>query len=109
MKIEEYVNSLIKEKEELKSACKTQIEKIRLMKREITKLNNTISKNYKKILKLENENESINMKIKNELIDVKNDLSNLKVEHDALKLKYNEIVKENEQFKFIFDEIEKNM
>ena len=77
MKIEEYVNSLIKEKEELKSACKTQIEKIRLMKREITKLNNTISKNYKKILKLENENESINMKIKNELIDkeIENGLS----------------------------------
>ena len=44
----DYINILIKEKESLTELCKSHAETIRLMKREIGKLNNTILKKDKK-------------------------------------------------------------
>ena len=44
MKTADYINTLIKEKEELKKLCISHVETIRLQKREIQNLNNTILK-----------------------------------------------------------------
>ena len=104
MKTIDYINSLIKERDELKELCKSHSEKIYLMKKEMTKINNTNLKLDKKIQKLENE--SINIKIKNELDKVKNDFKNLKEEYKNLQSKYNDIVNENVELKRIFNEIE---
>ena len=46
MKTVDYINTLIKEKEELKALCKSHVETIRTMKREISKLNNDIFFNF---------------------------------------------------------------
>ena len=76
MKTVDYINTLIKEKEELKALCKSHVETIRLIKKELSKLNTTITKKDKRILKLENE--SPNVKIQKELEKVKNELNTLK-------------------------------
>lgn len=107
MKAIDYINTLIKENEELKSLCKSHVETIRLIKRELSKLNNTITKKDKIILKLENE--SSNVKIQKELEKVKNELNKLKSEYDTLQHKYNDVMIENKELKLIFDEIENNM
>ena len=104
MKTIDYINSLIEEKENLKTLCKTHVETIRAIKRELAKLNTTIVKKDKKILKLETE--SPNVKTQKELDKVKNELIQLKAEYDNLLNKYNEVVKENTDLKSIFDEIE---
>jgi predicted nucleic acid-binding Zn-ribbon protein len=104
MKAVDYINRLIKERDEFKELCKKHVERINLMKREMIKLNNTNLKMYKKIQKLENE--SINIKTKNELDKVKNDFKHLKEEYKDLQSKYNDIVNENVELKRIFDEIE---
>jgi chromosome segregation ATPase len=102
----DYINELIKEKEELKELYKKQFETIHLMKIEITKLNNSILKKDKKIQKLESE--SLNIKTKNELDKVKNDLKKMKTDYKDLQNMYNAVVAENEELKRIFDEIEKS-
>ncbi len=104
MKTIDYINTLIKEKEELKALCKSHVETIRLIKKELSKLNNTITKKDKRILKLENE--SPNVKIQKELEKVKNELNTLKAEYDTLQRKYNDVMSENQEFKRVFDEIE---
>ena len=104
MKTIDYINTLIKEKEELKALCKSHVETIRLIKKELSKLNNTITKQDKRILKLENE--SPNVKIQKELEKVKNELNTLKAEYDTLQRKYNDVMSENQEFKRVFDEIE---
>ena len=118
MKTVDYINSLIKEKEELTALCKTHVETIRTMKRELTKLNSIIAKKDKKINKLENE--SINNKMQNELNKAQNELKNLdlkyyelKSNHEILNNKYNilkkrceEVTNENLELKSIFDEID---
>ena len=106
MKAVDYINTLIKERDEIKEICKSHIETIRLMKREIMKLNITISKHEKKIQKLESE--SVNIKTKNELDNVKSDLKKLKTDYKDLQNNYNAVVAENEELKRIFDEIEKS-
>ena len=53
MKAVEYINSLIKERDELKDLCKSHVETIRTMKKEFIKLNNEIVRKDKKIQKLE--------------------------------------------------------
>jgi predicted nucleic acid-binding Zn-ribbon protein len=107
MKTVDYINTLIKEKEELKALCKSHVETIRLMKREMNKLNNTITKKDKRIKKLENE--SPNIKLQKELDKVKNDLNILKIEYDSLQSKYNSVMCENEELKSVFDDIENNI
>ena len=96
MKVKDYINSLIEEKESLKSACKAHVETIRFMKRELVKNNDTISKKDKKILKLENE---LNLLLKNtninasvELESVKNELNMLKSSYEDLKNMYDDIL-----------------
>lgn len=100
----DYINELIKEKEELKELYKKQFKTIHLMKIEINKLNNAILKKDKKIQKLESE--SINIKTKNGLDKVKNDLKNLKIDYKELQDKYNAVVNENVELKHIFEELE---
>lgn len=100
----DYINELIKEKEFLNELCKKHVEKIHFMKREIIKLNNVILKKDKKIKKIESE--SLNIKTKNELDKVKNDLKNLKIDYKELQDKYNAVVNENVELKYIFEEAE---
>ena len=104
MKTVDYINTLIKEKEELKALCKSHVETIRLIKKELSKLNTTITKKDKRILKLENE--SPNVKIHKELERVKTELNMLKAEYDTLQRKYNDVMSENQELKRVFDEIE---
>ena len=107
MKSIDYINTLIKEKENLSALCKSHVETIRLMKREMNKLSNTITKKDKRIQKLENE--SPNIKLQKELDKVKNDLNVLKAEYDSLQSKYNTAMLENEELKSVFDDIESNI
>ena len=65
MKTVDYINTLIKEKEELKALCKSHVETIRTMKREISKLNNDILRKDRKIQNLEGDIKSPNEKIQN--------------------------------------------
>jgi chromosome segregation ATPase len=104
MKTIDYINTLIKEKEELKALCKSHVETIRLIKKELNKLNTTITKKDKKILKLESE--SLNVKTQKELDKVKSELIELKAKYDDLHTKYDEVVRENVDLRKIFDEIE---
>ena len=104
MKTVDYINTLIKEKESLTALCKSHVETIRLIKRELGKLNNTITKKDKKISKLESG--SVNAKTQKELEKVKNELSKLKADYGDLQSKYNNVVRENAELKRIFDEIE---
>ena len=104
MKTLDYINTLIKERDEFKEMCKKHVETIRLIKRELTKLNNTISKKDKKIQKLEND--ANNFKTQKELEKVKNELKVLKTEYKDLQSKYDFVVNENIELKRIFDEIE---
>lgn len=104
MKTIDYINSLIKERDKFKEMCENHIETIRLIKRELVKLNNNITKKDKKIAKLENE--SLNLKTQREFDKVKNDLKNLKIEYKNLENKYNAAMNENAELKSIFDEIE---
>ena len=97
MKTIDYINSLIKERDEFKELCKKHAETIHTLKREVTKLNNTNQKQEKKILKLECE--SLNTKIKLELDKVKNELSDLKIKYDT-------VVNENVEMKRILEDID---
>lgn len=135
MKTADYINSLNKEIEELKELCKSHINTIRLQKREIFNLNNIILKKDKKIKKFENNQYVIDIQrelenVKNELSELKidylnlqnknnevdgsikktqrgkNELSKLKSEYSVLKDEYDRLVKENEEYKRIFDEVE---
>ena len=104
MKTVDYNHTLAKENEELKGLCKKHVETIRMIKRELIKLNSTISKKDKKIIKLESD--SLNIKAQKELDEVKQKFNKLKAEYDTLQHKYNSVVSENEGLKKIFDEIE---
>ena len=104
MKTIDYINSLIKERDKFKEMCENHIETIRLIKRELVKLNNNITKKDKKIAKLENE--SLNLKTQREFDKVKNDLKNLKIEYKNLENKYNAAMDENAELKRIFNDIE---
>lgn len=97
MKTIDYINSLIKERDEFKELCKKHVETIHSMKREMTKLNNKNQKQEKKILKLESE--SFNIKMKAELDKVKNELS-------ELKIKYNAVVNENVEMKRVLEYVD---
>ena len=106
MKTIDYINTLIKEKESLTALCKSHVETINLIKKEMKQLKDTILKKDKKIVKLESEIEPSNEKMKKELKDIKNELSKLRESYDDLLNKYNAAVEENTEFKRIFDEIE---
>jgi predicted nucleic acid-binding Zn-ribbon protein len=136
MKTVDYINTLIKEKEELKTLCKRHVATIQALKRELVKIKVDITKKDKKIQSLENSLDGNKMqdnidRLNNELNDLRvknNELlhnyelllkrsegesktkggsSKLKSEYNILKRKYDEVVKENEELKSIFDDIDK--
>ena len=91
------VNSLIKERDELKEICKSHLETIRMMKRELLKKDKRLSKF---------ENEQNNTKLEKELNRIKEDFETLNLKYNDLQQQYNEVVCENEEFKSIFYEID---
>lgn len=137
MKTIDYIKNLIREKENLEELCKSHVETIRVMKRDIANLNNDLLRKKKKIHNLESEIKSPNENTQKELEAVKSELRILKEEYDTLQQKYDNIkpqkasnkakselsdlkakyedlkkmydavVCENEEYKRIFDEIEK--
>lgn len=137
MKTIDYINSLIKEKEELTTLCKSHVETILTLKKEVKKLNTIILTKDKKIKKLESNSNSIEKdelesikkqlnqfklkydKLKNEYDDVilttpvekhqkdTGELNKLKSEYKKLQRKCESIILENEEYKRIFDEMEK--
>lgn len=108
MKAIDCINTLIKENEDLKTLCKSHVETIRLMKRELNKINNTITKKDKKIQKLESDSLKTNEKKQKEIDKVKNELNNLKEDYKELQSKYKDVMNENVEFKRIFDDISSN-
>ena len=132
MKTVDYINTLIKEKEELRELCKSHVETMRLLKREIGKLNVSILRKDNKIQKMENNSIIANLenelnalkKEHNNLKDMyadlqskydemlpknkksKNELSKLRTEYSILKKKYDDIVLKNAELVKIFDDIE---
>ena len=104
----EYINSLIKERDEFKDISKKHAETIRSLKIELKRLNRIISKSDKQsnIDNDESNDESINIKSQKELDKVKNELKKLKADKKDLQNKYNDILLENEELKRIFNEIE---
>jgi multidrug resistance efflux pump len=105
MKTMEYINSLIKERDEFKDISKKHAETIRLLKIELKRLNRIISKNGNQNNNIDND-DSINIKSQKELDKVKNELKKLKADKKDLQNKYNDILLENEELKRIFNDIE---
>lgn len=105
MKAIDYINSLIKERDEYKEKCKKYSETIHFLK---NRTDNDTPKNEVEdtVIVQIPENESVNVKIQKELDKVKNELKKLKAEHKELKSKYNNVVCENIELKRIFDEVE---
>lgn len=108
MKAIDYINSLIKERDEYKEKCKKYSETIHFLK---NRTDNDTPKNEVEdtVIVQIPENESVNVKIQKELdkLDkVKNELKKLKAEHKELKSKYNDVVCENIELKRIFNEVE---
>ena len=99
MKAADYINILIKERDELKELCKTHVETIRLFQRDLIKKD-------KKIQKIEREIKSPNEKTQKELNDIKNELNTLKAEYKDLQNEYNILFEENEEYKRIFEDVE---
>lgn len=100
----EYINSLIKERDEFKDISKKHAETIRSLKIELKRLNRIISKSDKQ--SNIDDDESINIKSQKELDKVKNELKKLKADKKDLQNKYNDILLENEELKRIFNEME---
>ena len=105
MKTMEYINSLIKERDEFKDISKKHAETIRSLKIELKRLNRIISKNGNQNNNIDND-DSINIKSQKELDKVKNELKKLKADKKDLQNKYNDILLENEELKRIFNEME---
>ncbi len=104
MKTSDYINSLIKERDNFKEICKSHVETIQLLNKELIKKD-------KKIIKLEKDClNSLDMnkqkQQKNKLEIIKSELDALKKEYDELQHKYNDVVKENEELKIVLDVIE---
>ena len=129
MKTIDYINSLIKEKDELKALCKTHVRTIHTLRKEIQDLKKVISKKDLEIKQIESQD---NITDQNELESVKNELNmlglkynklqnmyddvlknssfkslnKLKTEHKKLQRKYEDSMRENEEYKRLFEEIE---
>jgi predicted nucleic acid-binding Zn-ribbon protein len=94
MKTADYINSLIKERDDLRTLCKSNAEMIRLQKQEISKLNGIISKKDKKLQEVQHL--TINANLQEELNIAKNDLNRLRSEYADLQSKYDNDIKKNE-------------
>lgn len=106
----EYINSIIKERNELKQIYKKQSTEMLFMKRELRKLKNIISKKEKNNPEPNSEPkpnfESDFLKAKKELNKAKNELKKIKAENKDLQNKYKTIMDENTELKNIIDEIQ---
>lgn len=114
----EYINSIIKERNELKQIYKKQSTEMLFMKRELRKLKNIISKKEKNNPEPNSELnpepnsepkpnfESDFFKAKKELNKAKNELKKIKAENKDLQNKYKTIMDENTELKNIIDEIQ---
>ena len=101
MKVIDYINSLIKERDELKELCKTHSETIRLLNKELLKKD-------KKIQKLEKTTDNTNTKKElDELFEINKEFESLKVNYENLQYMYNDVVEENKELKSVIDEIER--
>lgn len=130
MKTIDYINSLIKEKDELKALCKTHVRTIHTLRKEIQDLKKVISKKDLETKQIEKQD---NITLQNELESLKNELYNLNLKYDKLKnmyddvqknssvkslnklktkhkdlqSKYEKIMRENDEYKLFFEEIER--
>ena len=130
MKTIDYINSLIKENDELKALCKTHVRTIHTLRKEIQDLKKVISKKDLEIKQIESQD---NITDQNELESVKNELNmlglkynklqnmyddvlknssfkslnKLKTEHKKLQRKYEDSMRENEEYKRLFEELER--
>ena len=93
MKTIDYINSLIKERDELKTLCKSHVETIRLIKRELVKLNHNMSKKDKQISELENG--KIDVSLQTEFNTVKDELNDLTKKYEELLQKYEKLQADN--------------
>lgn len=95
MKTIDYINALIKEKDEYKELCKNHVENIYQLNRKIVNLKNDILRKDKKIKNLESE-ETLTVTQKNleiannELIQLREDYENLKNMYDEALLQKGE-------------------
>ena len=93
MKTEEYIKSLIAERDELKSLCESHVETIRLLKSEVVKLNRTITKKDKIISIFENDN------ITNASdVDFQIEFENIQSEMEILKKSHCDLLQEYDKF-----------
>ncbi len=100
MKTIDYINNLIKEKDDLKELCKEHVETIRTMKKEIIKKDKIIKKL---------ENSKGDAKIQKEFNNIKGELESLKVYYEDLHQMYESAVEENEELKNILNNIESSL
>lgn len=101
MKAIDYINALMKERDELKELCKTHAETIRLLNKELVKKD-------KKIQKLEKTTNNTNtQKELDELSEINREFESLKVNYENLQYMYNDVVEENKELKSVIDEIER--
>ena len=99
MKTIDYINTLIREKDDLKKLCNSHSETIRLLKRELGKLKIDISKKDKKIQEIENapivDTNMYNMQ-QIELENIKNELKKVKMEYADLQDMYDNVIQKKE-------------
>lgn len=106
MKAVEYINELIKERDELKELCKKHVDTIRTKEKELIKLNNEISRKNKAIKNSESGSETniVNTKNNHELEILKEDFNSLEMKYKTLQSEYDTVVKENNELnRFVND------
>lgn len=103
MKAVEYINELIKERDELKELCKKHVDTIRTKEKELIKLNNEISRKNKAIKNSESGSE-VNTNNNRELEILKEDFNSLEMKYKTLHSEYDTVVKENNELnRFVND------
>lgn len=108
MKAIDYINALMKERDELKELCKTHAETIRLLHKELIKKDKKIQK-LEKTTNNENTQKEFDklQKELDELFEINREFESLKVNYENLQCMYNDVVEENKELKSVIDEIER--
>jgi hypothetical protein len=99
MKTVDYINSLIKEREELKDLCKSHVETIYKLNREMCDLKNIILRKDMAIKKFENNLNSNTLYTQTEFENLKNELSILQESYEDLRCKYDTVISETPNVK----------
>jgi uncharacterized protein (DUF3084 family) len=106
MKAVEYINELIKERDELKELCKKHVDTIRTKEKELIKLNNEISRKNKAFKNSESGSETnvVNTQNNHELEILKDDFNALEMKYNNLQSEYDTVVNENNELnRFVND------